>query len=84
VRGFEEAGRGGSFAAQEARQAGYDRRCEAMEGALRRLLAAPAPDGAALALKLRLVAVHEVATMDGGEACLAALERDAARLGQRG
>jgi hypothetical protein len=55
-----------------------------MEGALRRLLAAPAPDWAALAVKLRLVAVHEVATMDGGEACLKALERDAARLGQRG
>lgn len=77
VRGFEEAGRGLGFAAAEARQAGYDALCEAMEGALGRLLAAPAPDVAALAVKIGLVARHESVPLESCEDCLEALERDA-------
>ena len=48
--------------------------------ALRRLLRAPAPDLPALALKIELVVDHEVATLDGGEQCLAVLKADGMRL----
>jgi hypothetical protein len=40
----------------------------------------PAPDLPALALKIALAVDQDVATLSGGEACLAALKRDAARL----
>jgi hypothetical protein len=80
VRGYEARCRGKGYEEQEALQAGYDARCEAMEGALRLLLAAPAPDVAALGVKLALIGEHEAASLEGGEACLAAVERDAIRL----
>ena len=48
--------------------------------ALRRLLALPAPDGAALAMKVALVVDHQVAELTGGDACMAALKADAGRL----
>jgi hypothetical protein len=51
-----------------------------MYARLRRLLKAPAPDVAALAAKLDLVVEHEVGTLDGGEACVEAIRRDAHRL----
>jgi len=40
----------------------------------------PAPDIQALAVKIEIVVAHEVATLNGGEACMAALRRDARRL----
>lgn len=48
--------------------------------ALARLLAAPAPDLAALAAKIGLAADYEAVTLNGCEACLAALKADAMRL----
>lgn len=52
----------------------------AFYAAMRRLLRAPAPDLDALAAKIALVVDHEVATLTGGERCLAALKADARRL----
>ena len=48
--------------------------------ALKRLLRTPAPDLPALALKIELIADEEVATLAGGERCLAALKADGWRL----
>lgn len=39
-----------------------------------------APDLPALAAKIALAVDHEVATLTGGEACMATLKRDALRL----
>ncbi len=61
---------GRPFEEQERLEGGYDLRSDAMYAALRRLMAAPAPDATALAVKLDLAAAHELATLDGGEACL--------------
>jgi hypothetical protein len=47
---------------------------------MRRLFRVPAPDVAALAVKIEIVVAHEVATLNEGEACMAALRRDARRL----
>jgi len=47
---------------------------------LRRLLRAPAPDPAAFSAKLSLAIEQEIWELTGGEACLAALKRDATRL----
>jgi hypothetical protein len=52
----------------------------AREGALKRLLRTPAPDLLALALKIDLVVQEEVATLAGGERCLAVLKADGWRL----
>ena len=52
----------------------------AFYAALRRLLRTPAPDIAALAMKIALAVDHEVGTLTGGERCLAALKADARRL----
>jgi hypothetical protein len=68
---------GGPTRSREALQGGYDAHGEGISGALLRLLRVPAPDLAALADKLDLVDRHEVATLTGGEACLAAVRRDA-------
>jgi hypothetical protein len=70
---------GAPWAAQAAIEEEYGGRLDALYAALRRLLRAPAPDLAALAMKIELVIDHEVATLNGGEACLAALRRDARR-----
>jgi hypothetical protein len=48
--------------------------------ALKRLLHTPAPDLPALALKIELTIDEEVATLAGGERCLAALKADGWRL----
>ena len=56
-----------------------DRLC-AFNAALRRLARMPAPDLPALAAKIALIVDHEVATLTGGEACMAAVKRDALRL----
>ena len=48
--------------------------------ALRRLLRVPAPDLRSLSLKVELTVDEEVATLTGGQACLAALKADARRL----
>jgi hypothetical protein len=58
----------------------YDRLLGRFGSALRALLRAPAPDAAALAAKLDLAYAHEVFTLSGGAACLAAIRRDAHRL----
>jgi hypothetical protein len=55
-----------------------------MHSRLRRLLKHPAPDVAALAVKLDLVVEYEVGTLEGGEACFAAIRRDAHRLATMG
>ena len=72
--------RGASFAEAEAAQEGYDRLGAAMDEALARLFAAPAPDVSELAAKLQLFAAHEAFTMGCGEDALAALTADALRL----
>jgi hypothetical protein len=69
-----------AFAEAEALQETYDRRLEAFEGALRRVMRAPAPDAAALGLKIVLAVDHDVASLSGGAACLKAVRRDALRL----
>ena len=68
------------FKEQEALELGFDLRSDAMYGALRRLLRSPAPDLHALARKIDLIVRHDVGSLAGGEACLAALRRDARRL----
>jgi hypothetical protein len=80
LEGVSGAGRGLSFEAAEALQGRYDEAGEAMEGALRRLLLAPAPDLPAVLAKVRLIIDHEAATLDGGEGCLRSVERDLVRL----
>jgi hypothetical protein len=71
VAGEEKARAGASFEEAEAGQERYDRLCGAMEEALLALLGCPAPDVAALGLKLELADAHEVWTMSGGEGVLA-------------
>lgn len=62
----------------------YDRVLGRFNRALRALVRAPAPDLAAFSAKLDLAVDHEVATLTGGEACMAALKRDARRLARAG
>jgi hypothetical protein len=50
------------------------------DAALKRLLQTPAPDLPALALKIELAVDEEVATLAGGERCLAMLKADGWRL----
>jgi hypothetical protein len=52
----------------------------ARDAALKRLLRTPAPDLPALALKIELAVDEEVATLAGGERCLAVLKADGWRL----
>lgn len=52
----------------------------AFHSRLRLLLRTPAPDLGALALKIALIVDHEVATLSGGERCLAVLKTDAWKL----
>ena len=62
----------------------YGDRLSDFYDAVRRLLRTPAPDVAALAVKICLVVDHEVATLQGAPACMAAVKADAIRLGQSG
>jgi hypothetical protein len=77
VRGFERATAGSSFEAAARLEGVYGDLGDAMYSALRRLLRAPAPDVAALAVKIELVVEHEVGTLEGGEDCFLAIRRDA-------
>ena len=78
-RGAEAAMQAG----RSASEARFERLCDRYYSAMRRLLRTPAPDVAALAQKLELAVDEEVFTLTGGEACLAALTRDARRLAER-
>lgn len=69
-----------SFAAQWELDEAFSDLVVAFNDALRRLMRTPAPDLPALAAKIALAVDHDVATLSGGEACMAALKRDAARL----
>jgi hypothetical protein len=71
---------GASFADAEAAQEGYDRLGEAMDDALAALFAAPAPDVAALAVKLQLFAAHQAHELPYAEDALFTLTADALRL----
>jgi hypothetical protein len=71
---------GAPWEEQDAVEAEYGDALDGLYAALRRLMGAPAPNVAALAVKIELVVAHEVATLNGGDACMAALRRDARRL----
>jgi hypothetical protein len=58
----------------------YDRLLGRFNRALRALARTPAPHLAALSAKIDLAVDHELATLTGGEVCMAALKRDARRL----
>ena len=70
-------------AVHEPDQRRYDALLDTFTTALRRLLRTPAPDLPALSLKIDLAVDHEIAELTGGEACMAALKRDARRLARR-
>jgi hypothetical protein len=70
-------------ATETADEDAYDRLAGRCDAAMCRLLRTPAPNCAALAAKLELTVRHLVWELSGGEACLAALTRDARRLAQR-
>jgi len=71
---------GRSFEAQDMLDEQFSDHVVACNAALRRLLRAPAPDPAALALKVELAIDHEIAPLGGGERWLAVLKADARRL----
>ncbi|HEX8526137.1 hypothetical protein [Allosphingosinicella sp.] len=80
----EAAGRVCSAAPRDAIGAAEDAfgdRLEEMYEALRRLLVRPAPDLAAFLLKVDAAFEHEIATLAGGEPCVAAIRGDLRRLG---
>lgn len=60
----------------------YDRALLRFNHAIRRLLRSPAPGPAELAAKLELAIRHLAWEFTGGEACMAALLRDARRIAQ--
>ncbi|MET1111886.1 MAG: hypothetical protein ABWX67_10215 [Allosphingosinicella sp.] len=66
--------------AQEAVEAEMDERLDALGPALLRLLAAPAPDLEALAVKIETIVAQEAWSTSGSEDCLTDLARDARRL----
>ena len=80
VRAEERVTAGATAEEEAAREEVYGERLDAMYDSLRRLLRVAAPDVAALAVKIELMIQHEVATLTGGEACLAAIRGDARRL----
>ena len=80
LRAFERRTAGAPWEEQEAVERGMDEHLDVLYPALRRLLRLPAPDLHALARKIELAIDHEVGTLNGGEACLALLKRDARRL----
>jgi hypothetical protein len=80
LRAYERLTAGAPWEAQAAIEAAHGDLSDTLYDTLRRLLKAAAPDVRALAVKLDLVVEHEVGTLTGGEACLAALRRDARRL----
>ena len=80
VRAEERRTAGASMEEEAAREEVYGAALDAMYAALRRLLTARAPDLAAFATKIVLAIDHEAGTLAGGEACLAAIRREAVRL----
>lgn len=80
MRAYEGRTAGAPWEEQAAIEEAYGERLDAMYDALRRLMRLRAPDLPALAKKIVLAVEHEVATLSGGEACMAALKRDALRL----
>jgi hypothetical protein len=83
MRRYEALTAGAPWEEQAAIEEAYGDRLDAMYAALRRLMRLRAPDVTALAMKIVLAVDHEVATLTGGEACMAALKRDALRLAAR-
>lgn len=73
VRECERRTAGAPWEEQDAVEEEYGERLDALSAALRRLFRAPAPDLPALAVKIELAIDQEVATLNGGEACLAVL-----------
>lgn len=80
LRAFEARTAGAPDEEQEAVEAEMDARLDALGPALLRLLAAPAPDLAALVVKIETIVAHEAFSTSGGEDCLEGLARDARRL----
>jgi hypothetical protein len=80
VAGIEGATAGCSFEEEEALIGAHDAACEAMAGALARLLAAPAPGLPALLVKLELLFAHAVEPHAADEAGVASVLGDARRL----
>ncbi|HZF96053.1 MAG TPA: hypothetical protein VEZ20_14420 [Allosphingosinicella sp.] len=79
---FRAAEAGLAAVAHSEDDALYDRLLGRFNRALRALVRAPAPDLTAFSAKLDLAVDHEVASLTGGEGCMAALKRDARRLAQ--
>lgn len=69
-----------SFAAQWELDEAFSDLVVGFNDALRRLMHTPAPNLPALAAKIALAVDHDVATLSGGERCMAALKRDSKRL----
>lgn len=72
--------RGRSFAEQKKMDDRFGDYLVATCNAVRRLVRTPAPDLAALGVKIALVVDERVAELDGGEGCMATLKADARRL----
>lgn len=80
---MEEAGRLCSAASREeigAAEDAFGDRLEELYDALRRLLVVPAPDVGALLVKVDAAFEHEIGTLAGCEAGIAAVRADARRL----
>lgn len=84
MRACEALTAGAPWEQQGAIEEAYGDRLDAMYAALRKLMRLRAPDLPALATKIVLAVDHEVGTLTGGEACMAALKRDALRLAAGG
>jgi hypothetical protein len=80
MRAYERVTAGAPWEEQHAIEEGYGDRLDAMYAALRKLMRLRAPELPALATKIVLAVDHEVATLTGGESCMATLKRDALRL----
>jgi hypothetical protein len=74
---FRAAEAGLAGVAHSEDEAVYDRAGELFDRALRGLLRTPAPDAEALAGKLALAVRHLAWELNAGDACMAALVRDA-------
>jgi hypothetical protein len=72
--------RGAGFEAQWALDEAFGDLASAQNRALERLLGLPAPDPAALALKLALAVAEQAWELPEGEASMARIAEDAARL----
>ncbi|HEY0413303.1 MAG TPA: hypothetical protein VGD66_09180 [Allosphingosinicella sp.] len=80
VLGMERETSGSSTAEEAAWLPRYNLACEAMEAALGRAIAAPAPDLAAFAVKLELLFAHEAEPDSISDICVGAILADAGRL----